>query len=117
MKTILKLEYAALFFLALMMFARTEISWWWFALLFFLPDLSMVGYAINTKVGAVLYNIFHHFGTAVLLFFVGKILGFIYLEVAGIILLAHSAFDRILGYGLKYPDSFQNTHLGRIGNN
>jgi hypothetical protein len=23
--------------------------------------------------------------------------------------------DRILGYGLKYPDAFQHTHLGIIG--
>ena len=37
------------------------------------------------------------------------------LEIAGIILLAHSAFDRMLGYGLKYSDSFKNSHLGKIG--
>jgi hypothetical protein len=23
--------------------------------------------------------------------------------------------DRIFGYGLKYPDAFQHTHLGWIG--
>jgi hypothetical protein len=30
-------------------------------------------------------------------------------------LFCHSSLDRVLGYGLKYPDAFQNTHLGRIG--
>ncbi len=30
-------------------------------------------------------------------------------------LFAHSSMDRMLGYGLKYEDSFGNTHLGMIG--
>ena len=33
------------------------------------------------------------------------------------ILFGHSSFDRVLGYGLKHEDAFQNTHLGRIGRN
>jgi hypothetical protein len=37
------------------------------------------------------------------------------LTLAGVILVAHTGIDRILGYGLKYPTSFQDTHLGRIG--
>jgi uncharacterized membrane protein len=28
---------------------------------------------------------------------------------------AHLGFDRMLGYGLKYASSFQETHLGTIG--
>ena len=28
---------------------------------------------------------------------------------------AHIGFDRALGYGLKYPSGFGDTHLGRIG--
>ena len=28
---------------------------------------------------------------------------------------AHIGFDRILGFGLKYPSGFGDTHLGRIG--
>jgi hypothetical protein len=37
------------------------------------------------------------------------------LGLAGAVLIAHTGGDRILGYGLKYPTSFQDTHLGRIG--
>jgi hypothetical protein len=29
--------------------------------------------------------------------------------------LAHAGIDRVLGYGLKYPSTFTDTHLGRIG--
>jgi hypothetical protein len=32
-----------------------------------------------------------------------------------LIWLAHAGFDRLLGYGLKYPTAFTDTHLGRIG--
>ena len=34
------------------------------------------------------------------------------LGLAGAILVAHTGGDRLLGYGLKYPTSFQDTHLG-----
>jgi len=33
----------------------------------------------------------------------------------GIIIVGHSSMDRMLGYGLKYPDAFTHTHLGWIG--
>jgi hypothetical protein len=35
--------------------------------------------------------------------------------VAATIWVAHIGFDRMLGYGLKYPTAFSDTHLGRIG--
>ncbi|MGL6127667.1 DUF4260 domain-containing protein [Chryseobacterium artocarpi] len=113
----LKLEYATFLALGILAFAHTEYSWWWFAGLFLAPDISMLGYTVNTKVGAFCYNLFHHFGMAVAVYLIGTALSLPYLQMAGAILFSHSAFDRILGYGLKYPDSFQNTHLGKIGKN
>lgn len=117
MKTQLKLEYTAFLILGVFAFAQTGYSWWWFAALFLAPDLSMLGYAINNKAGALCYNLFHHFGVAIAVYLVGTALSLPYLQMTGTILFSHSAFDRILGYGLKYPDSFQNTHLGKIGKN
>jgi hypothetical protein len=38
------------------------------------------------------------------------------LILIGVILFSHAALDRVFGYGLKYADSFKNTHLGKIGN-
>jgi len=115
MKIQLKLEYAAFLLLGIYAFAQTGYSWWWFAGLFLAPDISMLGYIINNKVGAFFYNLFHHFGVAIVVYLAGTALSLPYLQVIGTILFSHSAFDRILGYGLKYPDSFQNTHLGKIG--
>ncbi|WP_300671575.1 DUF4260 domain-containing protein [Soonwooa sp.] len=115
MKIVLKLEYAALLLVSLFAFAYTGWSWWWYVGLFFAPDISMLGYLVNTKVGAFFYNLFHHWGVAVIVYLLGMYLNLPILEVVGSILLGHSAFDRIVGYGLKYEDSFQNTHLGKIG--
>ena len=117
MKTLLKLEYVGLLALGIYAFAQTGFSWWWFIGLFFAPDISMLGYLINPKIGALFYNLFHHLGIAILVFLVGKCFAISEVEVAGIIVFSHSVFDRIMGYGLKYSDSFQNTHLGRIGKN
>ena len=115
MKTILNLEYLGLLVLGIFGFAQTGWSWWWFVGLFFVPDISMLGYLVNPKIGAFFYNLFHHLGVAVLVFLAGKYFAMPEVEVAGIILFSHSAFDRIMGYGLKYSDSFQNKHLGKIG--
>lgn len=115
MKNLLKLEELFLFGLSLLLFSELDYSWWWYALLFFAPDLSMVGYVANPRVGSWTYNLIHHKGLAVALYSLGYLLSIPWLMFAGTLLLGHSSFDRVLGYGLKYPDSFQNTHLGRIG--
>jgi Domain of unknown function (DUF4260) len=47
----------------------------------------------------------------------GSFLHLEWTQAAGLIILGHSSFDRILGYGLKYSDAFQHTHLGMIGRN
>lgn len=35
--------------------------------------------------------------------------------LAASVVAAHVGFDRALGYGLKLPTGFKDTHLGRIG--
>lgn len=115
MKFVLTLEYIGLLVLGILMFGQSGYDWWWFLVLFFAPDLSMIGYLINTKIGAACYNFAHHLGVAIAVFLLGKYMNINELVLSGGILFAHSAFDRILGYGLKYSDDFKNTHLGRIG--
>ncbi|MDC8002877.1 DUF4260 domain-containing protein [Aureisphaera galaxeae] len=115
MKTTLKLEELAQFGLGIALFSTLDYAWWWFLVLFLAPDIGMLGYLVNTKVGATLYNLFHHKGIAIAFILLGMFyLGDLY-TLIGTILFAHAAFDRALGYGLKYPDSFHSTHLGRIG--
>jgi len=115
MKTLLKLEDAAEFLVAIFVFTRLDFAWWWFPALILLPDLSMIGYLFNTKTGAMLYNLFHHKGLALLIAVTGFIIGNQSVMLAGTILFSHSAMDRMFGYGLKYDDDFKHTHLGQIG--
>lgn len=114
MKNIIKLEELGMFLLSLLMFVHTGFNWWWFPVLLLAPDISIIGYAINKRNGALLYNIFHHKGLAVLIYGIGYLVQYQYLELAGAILFGHSSMDRIFGYGLKYNDSFFRTHLGKI---
>jgi hypothetical protein len=115
MKNLLKLEELFMFGLALFLFSQLDYGWGWFALLFFAPDLSMIGYLANPRLGAWTYNLVHHKGLAVALYVFGALLSVPWLMFAGTLLFAHSSFDRVFGYGLKYPESFQATHLGKIG--
>lgn len=115
MKTLLKLEELLLTLFAFYLFLLLDYAWWWFFVLFLLPDVSMIGYLFGPKVGGWMYNLAHHKGVAMALFMFGGYLQVPWLQLAGIIMLGHSSFDRMLGYGLKHTDSFQNTHLGRIG--
>ncbi len=115
MKTILKLEEVAMFAISLYCFDQLPYPWWWFPALFLTPDLSLLGYLANPKVGAISYNIFHHKGLAIAIGAIGVILASSALIFAGILLFAHASLDRMLGYGLKYSDSFTHTHLGNIG--
>ena len=115
MKTNLKIEELFQFLIGIAAFSQLDYSWWVFPALILLPDISMIGYLVNTKTGAICYNLFHSKTLAII--FLG--LGYFYLGepyiLVGIILYSHSAFDRFFGYGLKYTDSFKNTHLGLIG--
>jgi hypothetical protein len=118
MKNTLKLEELAQLGIALFGIYQLSpgIYWWLWPFLFLVPDLSMVGYLVNTRVGAVCYNLAHHKAIAAVVLLVGWSLHAPMFLLAGLLLWAHSSFDRVLGYGLKYPDAFTHTHLGRIGN-
>ena len=114
MKFILKLENVGLFILSIFLFSMLKLEWWWFPACLLLPDLSMAGYIFGNKAGAVVYNLFHHQGIAILVYLSGIYLRNEWFQFVGIILFAHSAMDRIFGYGLKYFSGFNSTHLGKI---
>jgi hypothetical protein len=127
MKNLLRLEELAQFLLCLLLLITNDVAWWCYLLLLLGPDIGMLGYLFNTKVGAVTYNVLHHKGMALALFGIGLFFGHLYKDlsglpfeyghflIAGIILYGHASLDRIFGYGLKFGDSFQHTHLGWIG--
>ena len=117
MNNLLKLEEAAMFGFSIYLFTLTDFAWWWYLALILAPDIGMLGYIINNKVGAITYNLFHHKAIAIAVLGLGYYLSDPWVTLSGIILFGHSSLDRIFGYGLKYADSFQRTHLGIVGKN
>jgi hypothetical protein len=114
MNQLLKLEAFALFILSGYFLIKIDfgVNGWILFFLFLSPDISMLGYLHNTKTGAFFYNLFHHKFISTIFLASGYFLKLDYFLLTGLILFSHASFDRIFGYGLKYPDSFKHTHLG-----
>ncbi|HEX6060021.1 MAG TPA: DUF4260 domain-containing protein [Gemmatimonadaceae bacterium] len=109
----LRLEGLATLVVAIFLFERGGHSWALFALLFLAPDASFGGYLLGPRAGAWIYNAAHSYVGPLVLAVVFVATG--RPPVLAIIWAGHIGFDRALGYGLKYPTAFQDTHLGRIG--
>ncbi|MFW5947819.1 MAG: DUF4260 domain-containing protein [Gemmatimonadota bacterium] len=111
----LRFEGAAVFAAALAGYALLDASWWLFAALFLAPDLSMLGYLGGPRRGAWIYNLFHTYLGPVTLLGWPLAGGPGWAAAVAAIWAAHIGMDRALGYGLKEPDGFRHTHLGRSG--
>lgn len=112
---LLRLEWAAVLAAAIAGYLFLDGSWQLFVLLILAPDLAMLGYLAGPAVGAVVYNAFHILVWPVVLFLAGLYAGSAVAMQVAAIWTAHIAMDRVLGYGLKLPTGFTDTHLGRIG--
>lgn len=86
-----------------------------FALAFLLPDLAMLGYLAGPRIGAIAYNAVHTYAAPALLGLCAWLASASWAWPALMIWVAHIGFDRLLGYGLKYPTGFNDTHLGQTG--
>jgi Domain of unknown function (DUF4260) len=88
-------------------------SWLWFAVFFLAPDLSLAGYLLpgRTRMAAAVYNAVHSYSLPLILALVAWRFGALHYEQAAAIWIAHIAFDRFLGFGLKYGQAFKPTHL------
>jgi hypothetical protein len=101
MKTLIKLEEFGLVLLSFYLFLALKYAWWWFPLLFFVPDISLIGFLINEKAGATTYNFIHHKALSVVLYLLGSFAQMPALQLAGLVMLGHSSFDRALGFQLQ----------------
>jgi hypothetical protein len=112
---LLRLEGALMFLVCLVVYSHFHAGWLLFALLFFTPDLFMLGYLVGPGIGAAVYNLGHN---SLLPLLLGAALYFSLATSSAIayplIWFAHIGFDRMLGYGLKYPTAFKDTHLQRV---
>jgi hypothetical protein len=109
----LRLEGLAILAVTVIVYGHRGNSRLLFLILFLAPDLSFLAYALGPRIGAAIYNIAHSY---ILPLILGCCLWFAGHSLAiPLIWIAHIALDRALGYGLKYPTRFADTHLGRLG--
>lgn len=111
----LRLEGATAVAASIGLYVAAGADWLPFVILLILPDLSIAAYLRGPVVGAVVYNAVHNWALAGALVALGFMTGQGLLFDAGAALTAHVGLDRLLGYGLKFPTRFQDTHLGWIG--
>jgi hypothetical protein len=114
-RTWLRAEGLAVLALSVSLYWVLGARWLWFALLFLAPDLSFAGYLAGPRTGALAYNLAHTYVVPL-----GVLTGLLLLELGRpgplvLIWTAHIGFDRALGFGLKYPTAFGDTHLKPSG--
>ena len=114
-RTWLRLEGAAAFIAGLALYLWLGGPWLLLLPLLLLPDASAVGYLAGPRVGALTYNVVHNWAFGLAILAAGLAFASVPLELLGAIACAHVGMDRAVGYGLKLPTSFQDTHLGPIG--
>jgi hypothetical protein len=115
LRTLLRLEGLTLFTGMTLLYAVWGGSWWIYAILFLVPDLSFAAYLAGPRFGAIVYNTAHSYMAPMSLMTTGFALDSPLTLSIALIWLAHIGIDRALGYGLKYQAGFTYTHLGRIG--
>jgi hypothetical protein len=113
-RRLLRLEGAALLLAATAAFFVAGGSWWVFALLLLAPDLGMLGYLAGPRTGALVYDAAHVTAAPLALAGLAALAGTSFLTGLALIWLAHIGMDRAVGYGLKYPSGFRDTHLQRV---
>ncbi len=111
---LLRLEGLLVFVAALFSYSQLDGNWILFTLLILAPDVSMLGYLKDVKLGALTYNAIHTYVLPATLFALSYFAGFDLGLALAIIWIAHISMDRLLGFGMKYPTEFKDTHLQRL---
>jgi len=112
---LVRFEWAATLVAAVFAYWWLGASWALFAVLILAPDLSMLGYLVGPRVGAVVYNAVHTLIGPLALLGAALLFPLSWAMPVAVIWLAHIAMDRTLGYGLKLSTGFADTHMGTIG--
>lgn len=111
----LRLEGLAAFVAGLALFGASGGNWLLVVPLLLLPDVSAVGFLAGPRAGAITYNAIHNWVPGLAVLGLGAWLGSPAILLVAAILIAHVGMDRAVGYGLKLPSSFHDTHLGHMG--
>ena len=113
-KIILHIEGLTVLLGCLYFYSYLDLNWVLFFVLLLAPDIFMLGYLINNKIGALLYNMVHTYSLSIIFTILGVILSHPIILSIGLIWTAHIGMDRCFGIGLKYKTGFKDTHFNRV---
>ena len=111
----LRIEEVGILLAAVFFCFRVDARWYVFAGMALAPDLGMLGYLVGPRLGAITYNSTHVQAVPLVLGLFAFVTANPALQAIALVWIAHIAFDRLAGYGLKMPSGFTDTHLGKIG--
>ncbi len=111
---LLRLEGLAAAAGALALYFDAGYGWLALVLLALVPDLSALGYLAGPRVGALTYDLAHTYAWPVALGAGGVLAESGTAVQLALIWATHIGVDRLVGYGLKYPTGFKDTHLQRV---
>jgi hypothetical protein len=113
-RVLLHVEGGAVLAAATWLYFSQGLPLWAFLLFLLAPDLSAAGYLFGTRAGSVAYNLAHTTVWPILLGLLAWQLDWTWALPVALIWLAHIGMDRMVGYGLKYPDRFNHTHFDEV---
>jgi len=110
----LRLEGLILLASALAVYALLGGNWLLFVVLLLAPDLSLIGYLVNQRTGALAYDVVHIYLLPGVLLALGFAFAVPLVMQIAVIWFAHIGMDRTVGFGLRYPTESKITHLQRV---
>jgi Domain of unknown function (DUF4260) len=113
-RLLLRAEGAVVAIAAVTLYFYADFPWWLLLVLALAPDLSMIGFAAGQDVGTATYNAAHTYAVPFALGAVGVVAETDLAVQLALVWITHIGVDRTIGYGLKYPSGFKDTHLQRV---
>ncbi|MDT3948385.1 DUF4260 domain-containing protein [Staphylococcus haemolyticus] len=114
MSNLIRLENACVFITVISVYFIFDFSLWIFLVFLLVPDISMIGYAINKVIGSKLYNLGHTYVLPIIVALLYLITNEETMLQISLIWLAHISMDRTIGYGLKYAIGFDKTTIQKV---
>jgi Domain of unknown function (DUF4260) len=113
-RLLLRVEGAAVAVAAVTLYFYADFSWWLLLVLALAPDLSFIAFAAGPRAGTAAYDAAHTYVVPVALGAVGVVAETDLATQIALVWITHIGVDRAIGYGLKYPSAFRDTHLQRV---
>jgi len=113
-RALMRLEGMCVALLSVAGYFGLHLNWVVFLCFILVPDIAMLGYLVHPRVGAISYNLVHSYILPVGFLALGWLTHNLSLLQVGLIWTTHIGLDRMLGFGLKYPTAFRDTHLQRV---